>query len=1571
MPNDTLFVPMQVEGWILNNQVLNAGSLILKRTIRRWGMDHTNLESFDSPLSPPYENEKNIGTSDYNPETNFGAYLHWTLPAGFRHGIGKKDEQTVIPPTTRATSNMDFTPIPNRWLIIRYQQSWSDNNTKAWIIESDTANDAAGTSFPLPDGSGGQKIGRCFELKEAPDEKVSSINKGITLNAVAAGDVTFSAYQPYAQNIFSFCDLLCREKIDSALLSYAVMGWYSNDALDPICKGDLSSFLQRHKLVLEEKVEGSINKIITHGVLYNLQWESDKAIPQSCFDKIEQSHIKMVIGNSSADALVKLIQIHEPNFMPDTLLKALAHGLEQKLDAPDSEEMIDATIHESWFSGTAGALVCHFQGSLNKITREQDAWINQLNAQLTDYHAKQAELAELQERLYVLWWKWGKVNKVFRHRKPNGITNEQFYKEFDKTTRDSLVSKIIKLQGDLNQITNDINESKVNKFKALFGNSDFETVISTKVKNKFWKPADPCLLITGINSPWRKALPNEMPCRIDSQLISAAGLSSATVPAPQDNPIRDMFIAKYPSLAPAVSLLLNEFIALTPLHLNNLSSDNYNAELLKLRDQKPSQIQFNGNFPTYGLTIWEQPWYPLLLQWRIQWQPLPADKWQFNGVDYIFKDDASGKSEVSYASYITGRSLLTPHASFSFKNHLKRSLADPILKSSLEAQNIHVDDLINAIDKWDILSQRLTGIHNALIQKSAELNRVPSRNNNQQAIFPDVKGSITEAEVSDLISGNHPAIPYVDSPSKFQLIRRGKFNFIKLSVVDRYGQTIDIIDDDNHQDYHVFPIPTDSLKSNENLPNDPNASTFIQLPPRILQPMQLKFEWVSALDDKLSLSSDYRVNPVCGWVIPNYMDQCLMIHLPDGQFAGEIFAGDHSPSLIFETTAGFSLERLKQREFSHLYQWITELINQPKSKDVLQKLFDIFDKARLTKYTLMNDNTHFLASMVGHPYALGRAQLAFELEQREYQAQTWGLTFADAQAQLVGKTFPVKIGNQNFARDGLVGYFVGNNYANFCSVYSADNETSNPYISEPSNNANDSILPNCLNISIGDTFSPAAFTYVTLLFDAIQPEIYAYSGILPAQPLKLPLELIKGLQQNIEISFHAGPLLTTLREESNSSLNDKITIPIASRKGQWSWLEYSEDKKWNTLAVQAAASYPTPNMDYEAVAGMLKLNLKKKSPAALKGNSLALTTERIVAFPSPRRSPQNNSPVVNTHNPQVVQTTGTSEEKRVRLPNSNLLPVPNNELVLPISPRTEAPHIVAQQLSVSHNELEENTSQTDANTSKGNLLNNDEKSSTPRDTSLSIELQRIVVSEKKINISPQVTGRSVSVNIEIPTNKTSKERPMKNSLSDTEIISAISEDPNGTNGFSNENLACFLQLNYDLRNKPEDLTVDILKYRKYIEMIKDATKYSIYAASLIISLLGSVGIQVSTSEGTSTVPTTVTSAITAGLGLAILLIKGICEPWGDTYTQVLKRLEAAKTYARNQKLIPSDAQKLATSLKSILSTPASSQPTNHENGDEKTESVIIRINNPNERPPTMQPPSPLDDSSPLARRSSR
>ena len=239
----TLVVPMQVDALVINEFInphgTGAGEAPATPAVQsqgattwnRWQMHYENLNRFEPAMSEPFSDQ-------VYPPPEVGVHIHWALPDGLTHGVGKPGD---------APGEFTYPCIPNRWLIARVASSpdpATPGSVTAWVLVADAYTTAPGTGgapfldpyYTPTDSQPCQPVtlGKSMTLAEWD---AAGGESGIPrvppfLKALGPGNVTFAAYTPGNRNVLSFVDTLAA--VDKAWLSYAVIGWYSQDTMDPL-----------------------------------------------------------------------------------------------------------------------------------------------------------------------------------------------------------------------------------------------------------------------------------------------------------------------------------------------------------------------------------------------------------------------------------------------------------------------------------------------------------------------------------------------------------------------------------------------------------------------------------------------------------------------------------------------------------------------------------------------------------------------------------------------------------------------------------------------------------------------------------------------------------------------------------------------------------------------------------------------------------------------------------------------------------------------------------------------------------------------------------------------------------------------------------------------------------------------------------------------------------------------------------------------------------------------------------------------------------------------------------------
>lgn len=189
---DHLLVPMNIQAAVVNDASAN-------NWWNRNPMTYSNLSDFGSP-------EPDLFLQTGASEITRGVHLLWELPAAFRHGI--HDPNSHKPPS--------YPHAPNRWVVVRF---WEDKTTgnrdcRAWVLNSDAT--GGKSPFVNPQAQHGDSWETKFG-KSADSNNIGTVTDigswaetnepaELFLQALGPGSVTFSAYSPNVENVFSLVD---------------------------------------------------------------------------------------------------------------------------------------------------------------------------------------------------------------------------------------------------------------------------------------------------------------------------------------------------------------------------------------------------------------------------------------------------------------------------------------------------------------------------------------------------------------------------------------------------------------------------------------------------------------------------------------------------------------------------------------------------------------------------------------------------------------------------------------------------------------------------------------------------------------------------------------------------------------------------------------------------------------------------------------------------------------------------------------------------------------------------------------------------------------------------------------------------------------------------------------------------------------------------------------------------------------------------------------------------------------------------------------------------------------------
>ena len=1205
----TLVVPMQVDALVVSQPVQNAG-----QSWNRWTMDYEKLNSLLEP-SQPYAGEVYVP-----PEV--GVHVHWALPDGLTRGIERPDQPGEfkypwLPNrwlVVRQTSSVEQPTAPARlqaWVLVADARSADLSVDGAPYLDPFHAATDSQVCVPI-------KLGRSMSLAdwerqggEPPPDAL-----GPFLTALGPGNVTFVAHEPGNRNVLSFLDTL--DQIDKALLAYVVIGWYSRATDDPLHdlpsdKGwraevdgwraavDPATGIPDPTTQIASGLEWAVRPgsavlptaTVVSGIVRAVNWDRNQPVPMNDQQPTDiSSRVKVAVGNTATDALAALVREQaaatgagpdHPVLVEDLLEAFLLQDLSD-LDLPGGPQRLNQRIHRSAFGDRAGGRVWALVPAQRAkpadapseipLSAEQNAWLAQLNATQARLDAQSEILASMQKRLADLWWKNQRLQVAGAYAVPESTHHAI---DFDNA-RKQLPGQLDPRQGYVAAVA-----AQAAKVEGLRGTVDAlqknapsdpaqQWVLKPNLAPRYHRPQDPVLLISGLGRSERFGSDGILPCRTAPQLVSglaaqgvtlsAASLAAGTLPrlaSPQLPEVVDAILAETFWLDPGNAPL----IAVQGLH----SSD---AQAVKSVEDAIDAAQFAGTPPAaIGNRAWQQPWLPLFLEWQLEFlytfetdedgnfrkadgaYVFDQEHWVFDGVKYNWTGAAP-----THASTFSGRTFLTPQASFSFLDRLQA-----YLKLHPDADLQRIEELLEKLSQWDMLSQTLTGLTAKLAM-----------------IDPGANVPPPQALQAMLGAGAREGVPYnagEDGDERFGAgqpfffpIRAGFLRFKNLRITDSFGRMLDLLQANANVGGNAAtfkPIQGRGLTPPRQLGVDASR-TWLQLEPRLVQAGRLDFDWVSADDDRVAVALAAGASPICGWLLPNHLDKSLAVYDADGNALGELLAlylGASATQLVWLPVPGKAgtspvIDRQAPPDIAnpHLRAIVAGLLGRRDGAAAFAGFLQAVDETLWTVEPLGSRSDRNLSTLIGRPLAVTRAHLQLRLAGLPLINQAFYKTFVSGTDRLLEDDggllqtrWPVRVGFQELRDDGVVGYFEGTDYSTFQAVHLPGDAVTSapPYVTliEPGNYLELPLEPTRDDADGGSVFDPSADGYLTLLVDP-NGMVNVITGLLPDRVVDLPERWVRPALGRMKLTFRTGPLLLDPQA---------VRLPMpAEKKGVWKWI---------------------------------------------------------------------------------------------------------------------------------------------------------------------------------------------------------------------------------------------------------------------------------------------------------------------------------------------------------------------------------------------------------------------------------
>ncbi len=508
--------------------------------------------------------------------------------------------------------------------------------------------------------------------------------------------------------------------------------------------------------------------------------------------------------------------------------------------------------------------------------------------------------------------------------------------------------------------------------------------------------------------------------------------------------------------------------------------------------------------------------------WKAEYTAIPYQEnngtglWEFDGNHYSWL----GTGELTHSVTASGRQTLAPTSGHDQDGKLAGYAAG---RGDLPEELIR--GLRDEARKLDQLSQRLDGLSTEVGQRDPRTTVRPT------GPMGDLIG---DADRLAPDPGPQPVFDWDDwEPSDFQELRSGHLAFAALSVVDRFGRAVNLIDNPQH----FRPFRPKSMVP-KHFVGEMDRDRYIELGPRLLQPARLRFDFLSAQrDEPVDLTPG--TNPVCAWLLHNRLDKSIVCYSADGTALGDLrtVLPATGPRIVTWTALpGSDIEELDQLAdiSEHAHHFLSAI--EERGPAVLDAVRATLDEALATIDPDGPDDAS-LAFLLGRPLALVRARLDLELCGPARTDVTWQQVLDRPQPKMPQYRWTVRLGEAVQTDDGLVGYVLDNDYDHFETVI------------DPKGESGGYLRPIDRGQRLQLAFTGTSSAVVTLLLDP-RAAVHATTDILPVGSVHVPQEFTAEALANMAVSFRAGPLLAATTDDGAALLPHPATAT-----GTWSWAE--------------------------------------------------------------------------------------------------------------------------------------------------------------------------------------------------------------------------------------------------------------------------------------------------------------------------------------------------------------------------------------------------------------------------------
>ncbi|MFI6763485.1 hypothetical protein ACIBF5_30610 [Micromonospora sp. NPDC050417] len=1180
-----LAVPVRVDAlWLATDRTVTGPTADFTRlpyvdaTTRR-DVDNGERNLSDAILPAPFQQDLLLPA---------GIHLHWALPDALTRLT--HSATTAGATTAGARPAVDLPQVPNRWLVTRTRPGGAQDR---WVVESDALADVdqGGVVHPLldddPRGRTGRPwryLGRRLPLSTWPGRPTDRL---AALTALGYGEPTFAAFYPNSSSVFGHHDEEYGAVAPPDGLRYDVVGWYAetvdDELLAVLSAADGRSWPQTIADELDWSVPDNSGDVPARMVCFGRLTFTGATKQASAPGPGTDTESGVWVANTATEALAAHLGAVLPGVTEtetENLLEALTVADELESATLDLSARLAQARHEASFGSVPSGVVWTVRrrddpadsgDDGNPVTVEQrqarerlelppsfGALLVALNRAQAAYDAAAAEVTGARRRIFADWHRY----LVCAYPPPGGradYPNPDLVGWYLRREVTELSTRLAAL-GSWPPVGNGTSSAH-RLFAAQQGAQaaldTVNAVAATSARSRFELQPVP-------GAPYQ--VPNE-------PVVLLTGAAAT----PSDRYGQDG-VDQPDGRLPCVPMESG----LGEADLRNASGIGRLGDALaglatKLAAGEP-------DFP--ALRRWTgQPWHPVLLQWEVEFFPARAG----NNLDPSGRDFDPTFVTTNYtlpygdrelrarpgndvldtgANIYTGTTVLSASARPVLSTRILRYLCGgPLARANdvraAAGQAAWSVDQVTADPKplldWcaaqtgeprlgtlaaayrhlaeheeSNLAQSLGGFNDALVM----LRMVRQLPIADPLGFPDDRAFAALVAQAVAGEGRYAPVPLSD----FNPVRAGALRLRRLRIVDSFGIGYDVDAEE--------PRTTSWLSM-------PNRPTWVAMPPRLAVPARVRLDLLDADADR-PLSGLPDSSPVCGWLLPDPLDDGLRVYSANGDWLGTLYltADPARPGRALWETAPDGpvtdvglignvrlrrvVERLRGLGAAGLADFMTNL-------DLALDAVEPEDPAQ----------HRGRATLIGRPVAVVRLDLDLEAPGLPVIHQDWNVFRQDLgragreSNEYPSVRFPVRLGERGRLGDGTLGYWLEDAQGVLAERYHdvvtlAEDDTDPP-------------------LAIG--IDLPAVTLTVLLEPA--GAIHATTGVLPTVSSRLDSAHHQEALARLETGFLAAPVLT-----SADALG--LITPAADPDRLWSWRERDGDTWVETVEPpELADAFPT------------------------------------------------------------------------------------------------------------------------------------------------------------------------------------------------------------------------------------------------------------------------------------------------------------------------------------------------------------------------------------------------------------